>query len=328
LISFRYHIVSLVAVFLALAIGIAAGSTVIKESVVNNLQANVDSVNKRLNDVEKHDRDLTAELAALHQLDKGLSDEGARQFLVNRLFDRPVLVVSVDGVDGDALGAMRTDLKVAGARVAAVLRLNSKLALDNPDDQKSLAAIIGSGTDADSTRGALVDRLAALVLRASATTTTGSTTTTGEVAAPPVSPLLSLLVDLDKHGFVSLSALVDDPTTLRGPLTTIVLSGAGAKLDDAQVVVPFLRKVATGPHPLVLAAEANPAGGAVTRGSFVGPIRADIGLRGRVATVDDMESFAGRAAAVLSLVDLEQGHVGHYGIATDADRLLPSPTTP
>ena len=84
MISFRYHLVSLVAIFLALAIGITAGSTVIKESVVDNLRANVDSVNKRLNEVEKRDKDLTAEVNGLHQLDKGLGDEGARQFLANR----------------------------------------------------------------------------------------------------------------------------------------------------------------------------------------------------------------------------------------------------
>jgi len=152
-ISFRYHLVSLVAIFLALAIGITAGSTVIKESVVDNLRANVDSVNKRLNEVEKRDKDLTAELSAMHQLDKGLGDEGARQFLANRLTGRAVLLLSVEGIDADTLAGLRGDLKVAGSRLAATVRLNDKLALTSPDDVASLSALMGTPADPGVARG-------------------------------------------------------------------------------------------------------------------------------------------------------------------------------
>ena len=166
MISFRYHVISIVAVFLALAIGITAGSSVIKQSVVDNLRANVDSVNKRLNEVEKRDKDLTAELSAMHQLDKGLGDEGARQFLTSRLAGRVVLLLSVDGIDADTLAGLRGDLKVAGARLAATVRLNDKLTLASPDDVKSLSTLMGTAADPEVARGALVDHLEALVEQA------------------------------------------------------------------------------------------------------------------------------------------------------------------
>ena len=47
MISLRYHIVSLVAVFLALALGIVVGSTVLQEGTVSALRATSQEVRQR-----------------------------------------------------------------------------------------------------------------------------------------------------------------------------------------------------------------------------------------------------------------------------------------
>ena len=60
MINFRYHLVSLVAVFLALAIGIIAGSTVIKESILDQTQQNLDNAEKNLKDLEDSNNKLKA----------------------------------------------------------------------------------------------------------------------------------------------------------------------------------------------------------------------------------------------------------------------------
>ena len=46
MINFRFHLVSLIAVFLALGLGILVGSTVIDQKIVNRLDTEIDSVRK------------------------------------------------------------------------------------------------------------------------------------------------------------------------------------------------------------------------------------------------------------------------------------------
>ena len=48
MINIRYHVYSLVAVFLALAIGVAAGSTVVQRSVVDNLRSTQGRIEQNL----------------------------------------------------------------------------------------------------------------------------------------------------------------------------------------------------------------------------------------------------------------------------------------
>ncbi len=60
------------------------------------------------------------------------------------------------------------------------------------------------------------------------------------------------------------------------------------------------------------------------RARFIGPLRAEgKELDDRISTVNNIEDFKGRVAAVLALVDLGVGRVGHYGIGSSADRLVP-----
>ena len=46
MINFRFHLVSLIAVFLALGLGILVGSTVVDQGIVNRLDAEISSVRK------------------------------------------------------------------------------------------------------------------------------------------------------------------------------------------------------------------------------------------------------------------------------------------
>ncbi|MFN2589454.1 MAG: copper transporter, partial [Actinomycetota bacterium] len=43
MISFRYHVVTIVAVFLALIIGVLLGTTVVKQSVIDDLRRRADT---------------------------------------------------------------------------------------------------------------------------------------------------------------------------------------------------------------------------------------------------------------------------------------------
>jgi hypothetical protein len=105
----------------------------------------------------------------------------------------------------------------------------------------------------------------------------------------------------------------------------VVISGAGAQIDDDQVTIPLVGQLGQA-HAAVLAAEAGqdtPGG----RGVFVGRLRDNGQVASKVSTVDDLESFMGQTASVLALVDLGVAKVGHYGVGPAAQRLLPAPPT-
>jgi Copper transport outer membrane protein, MctB len=351
-INFRYHLVSLVAVFLALAIGIVAGSTVIKESILDQTQQNLDNAEKNLKQLEDSNNRLKAENDQLKARDDALDANVAAELLQQRLTGVPVLLVKVDGVDGHSADMLRTSVSDAGAQVAGVVTVTDRLALTAPADVARLRDLLGT-TDLDPTalRAELAAHLATLVTGVSdsqparlgdsagrATTQTPTTVTpestdepTTTTTTPPTASmqastrLRQFLGDLDDAGFAKFSDKPDGAATMDlSGLRLAVMSGGGAKLDNGMFLYPFLQRLGAGVDPATVAVEATPDGATIERGSFVGPIRDDASLRDRVSTVDDAEWFVGWAASVLALAGLDNGVVGHYGVGKGADGLLPS----
>jgi Copper transport outer membrane protein, MctB len=339
MINFRYHLVSLVAVFLALAIGIVAGSTVIKESILDQTQQNLDRAEKNLKDLEDTNTALRAELDQLNRRDQALDRAGV-DFLQNRLVGVPVMLVKVDGVDDDAVTALRQAVDAAGAEYAGTVTLTDRLGLSAPADVGALQTVLGAATlDPNVLRADLAARLANLLTsvadsrpaigaRAAVNGSDPATTTT---TLPPTGSMLAsiklreLLGDLHDAGFVKLGDRPDDADTADlAAMRLIVVSGAGAKVDNATFVYPFLQRMIGGAEPSTLAVEATKQGSEVERGSFVNAIRNDGSLSEHVSTVDDAEWFVGRAAAVMALQDLVNGTVGHYGVGEGASGLLPT----
>jgi hypothetical protein len=342
MINFRYHLVSLVAVFLALAIGIVAGSTVIKESILDQTQQNLDNAERNLKALEDSNAKLKAELDELNSRDDALDKSGAADFLQNRLLSVPVLIVAVDGVDDTALTRLRQSIAAAGADVAGVVSFTDRLGLTSPADVSKLATVVDSElTDPTSLRLAVAARFSTLVSavadsqpnRVAAAVGAGValdplTSTSASSASPSMlasNALRAFLGNLQDAGFAKIADEPDNAESadLSG-LRLTVMSGDGAKLDNAAFVYPFLQRMVGGATPSTLAVEATRDGSNVSRGSFVGPILNDGNLRDHVSTVDDAEWFVGRAAAVMALHDLVSGAVGHYGVGDGASDLLPS----
>ena len=91
MVTFRFHLLSLTAVFLALAVGIAIGATVVD-------QATVDALQKRLDNFEHTERENARLRGQVGDWER-FSEEAADEFVEGRLNQHPVLVVTVQGVD-------------------------------------------------------------------------------------------------------------------------------------------------------------------------------------------------------------------------------------
>ncbi len=319
MISFRYHVISLVAVFLALAIGVTAGTAVIKTAVLDDTQKRLEQVSKELADQQ----DRNNQLDDLRQHEKALSDQGPEQLLRNRLASVDVLIVEVDGVDERSANALRDTMLAAGAQLDGVLRLNAKLALDNPDDVAQLQSLLASTGNAGELSTDAATRLAVLLRQGLPGQEATSTTTTTAVGHQP-DDLRGYLGQLATAGFVNFTSRNDVRRVDGSALRIVVVSGPGAKLKGSRFVKSLLDNLGQTPRSNTVAVEASATDATERRGVFVDSIRNDSTLRNRISTVDDAELFVGRAAVTIALADAGSGEVGHYGVESNADRLLPS----
>jgi hypothetical protein len=304
MVSFRFHLVSLTAVFLALAIGIAMGATVVDRATVSLLENRLDTVKRHSDETNQQNDQLRADATRWNQFAAQAGD----RLLKGRLTGVPVIVVMLEGSDKASLDAMRASLVAAGATLQGTLWLNAKLALRSNDDTTQLRELI----DAASARPADLRRLVASSVAAALTST---------AALPP----LAALVDKGCARVEAAGGATIGPAGLAtaGGRYVVVADGKAAAPNNelAQPLVDELTRLAPA---RVVAAEAGHdarGGDPAVRAQFVGLIRGESGIK--ASTVDDLDLFVGRVAVVFALQELGEGRVGHYGVGPGAARLLP-----
>jgi hypothetical protein len=308
-IDFRYHIVSLIAVFLALGIGVVMGTTVIERAIVSRLEGQLDGLNEEVKAERSDRRAAEDELAVWDRF----ANEGLPFFVGGRLDDRTVVVVAAEGVDESLIEAMATVMRQAGATVPAALVLTSKLDLREQTAREQLALIVGAP---DTTTRTLWEYTATnLATRVGDAKLPGEeqTRVTDEVQR-------TLLGRLEQDGFLQIRR-VDDPTGpadgIVPPQALVALLGANelrVPLND--FYLPFTFDVATGGR--AVAGQAT-----VADPRFVGAVRRDQAAAVSMSTVDNIDVAIGEFAAVVALQQAESGIYGAYGIGPGATSLVP-----
>ena len=306
MVNFRFHLVSLTAVFLALAVGIGLGATVVDQATVEALQRRLDGVSQRVDRTDRENERLERELARWSQF----SEEAGNEAVEGRLAGIPVMVVGVQGTDRRSVEALQASLIASGARFHGTLWLTSKLRLQRAEDTVALASILAAPFRApDPVRQAAVDRLAA-----SLSGQDGVAVVTGLVNAA--------FADVEAPaGDAALLAAVGSPD-----LRVVVVSSPEAEVPNDQLAVPLAAQLARGARGRVMAAEpGREAQGRepAQRAVFVGPLRQDAAVSALLSTVDNLEDFRGRFATVYALRDLGRGKVGHYGVGPRVTGLVP-----
>jgi hypothetical protein len=306
-INFRFHLVSIVAVFLALAVGVVMGYGVLGQPTVDTLQDRIDVVEANAEERRVENDELRAEL----DRQSAAMEEASPFSVTDRVTNVPAVVVAVRGIDEDAVNRVVELARRGGADAPGVIWLEPKWALESRDDIADLAGVLG--VPAPGKRAPLrTDALDALVTRLAAGAPQSGTDT------------LRALADA---GFVTLDGVGNDapaPAALGGPGTRATLAtGAAASVPARLLVGPITRVAVDEDLPLV-AAEVFPDGTEdADRGDTLGAIRDDDALDAEVSTVDDLERVEGAVATVLALADLGRGVVGHYGIGEGMERQLP-----
>ena len=118
----RYHLISLISVFLALAIGILLGVAMADRGVVSDrMQAEITSIQQQL-DQQQREIDKQDEQIAQQEL---LLERMSQAMIVDRLQGENVALVAGPYADPDVSGAVQGDLSEAGANITTVETLEA-----------------------------------------------------------------------------------------------------------------------------------------------------------------------------------------------------------
>lgn len=310
MIDFRYHLISIIAVMLSLALGILVGSGFIAGRLFEDLEARVDSVS-RSND---RLRSLGDELRG--QLEE--RDEFARAVLPHlvdqQLRGEALVVIVFDGTDGAMTSSIEQELEHADAEVHGTLRLSDRFRLEGVADREQLALILRSVLSSGDELRAEMGR--AVGVRAAASAAAPSR----PAPLPDVARLHAIVDELEDAGFVSASFESEERYIPPGASFVIVGGSNDEPPFPAQeMALPLVTALAEG-GAAVLVAEPSASTWDLVSAVRQEPQSADI-----VATVDSAETIAGRVAVVLALAAADRGDPGHYGTNPGASGLLPPP---
>jgi hypothetical protein len=303
MISFRYHVVSVAAVFLALAVGVVLGASGVSEQLLG-------AVVIRSEDLSGQVRDLTAQRDGLATAQRGADEFAARigpAAVRGLLPGRGVTVVSVGGDPGDR-DAVVSLIGAAGGKVTGEVDLTPAVVDPARADQlRELTAQLlptGAQLPAATDTGTLAGGLLGGVLL-------------GPGAKPDARD--AVLAGLTAAGFVV-------PGTPPAPADLVVVLTGGALdgVDASESAAVTARLAAQLDRSGAGAVLAGRAGSADATGA-VGVARADTGVSAGLSTVDDVDSGSGRVSTVLALREQLDGRAGLYGDAgTAADGASPT----
>ena len=142
MISFRYHIVTIIAVFLALAIGLLGGAAFVQPALQEQLQEQTDRLRNDLDDRTQQIGDLRDQMAALN----GFADSVMPYLTTGKLTGTPVVLVTQTGVEDEVLAQAQSALSDAGARILTTVSATDQLVSQDPTTQEQLATIVGEPT--------------------------------------------------------------------------------------------------------------------------------------------------------------------------------------
>jgi len=308
-IDFRYHLVSIIAVFLALAIGIVVGSTALQPVVEHGLQKNESLLTKRIEQVTKNNTALSQALAA----DQAFAQAAEGRLLGHLLTGQDVVMVTAPGQSGQVVSGLTTALHTAGATITGTVALQPAFFDDSDSTEAKLSQ--------------LAQQLAATAGLTISAQHDGDAVSAQEAAAQVIAAAIATKTDPAALTAAQSQAILGG-FAAAGYLQVSVTGGAATNLPPAGlaiVVAPATPPSTTDASPanlalLAVADQLQAAGhGTVLAGSLAGsgPGSAidEATGGGKVATVDEADSATGQIMTVQALSILLSGHPpASYGV--------------
>ncbi|HEY0240819.1 MAG TPA: copper transporter [Friedmanniella sp.] len=308
MINFRYHIVSLMAVFLALAVGIAVGVSLSP------------SLDKGILDQAGQDRDqvtaLRTELTRRDNLDTYRStydQRTAQAVLAGKMTEDRVALVVMPDAPSAVVTAVADAVAQAGGRVVSQVKVNQEVfdatQADTVDAAVAALDVIGL-TDQMSP----ATKVGWCLSRAIAARSAGPRDTDAKTVGRTLAAAGLADVREDDEDTAQLVIVITAATPAASQAPTADVITAHVQLDVG------LRDQSTDHIPVVVAGP-NSAG---LDGTDVGAVRTSSPASGELSTVDVADLPSGVVTTVLAGKEQLLGQQGHYGALARADDALPT----
>jgi hypothetical protein len=316
LIDFRYYLVSIVSIFLALAVGIVLGAGPLQGDIGTRLTEQITALRAEKtqlrNDLDTANRDATARDTFATAL--------APAAMKDRLSGKTVALVVAPGVDADLVKNATTALIAAGAKVGSTVTLSdawadpTKSALRN-----SVASPFATWATAPVGAGS-PDQLAATVLAQAILGGTANSTVrlTAQASAALTGLKAGNLISTSPDQIVPSSSVV----FLSGPVKGSSQADTDARLSE---YVQLVRSLDAGGSGVVVVAKSNTSD-ATKSADLVAAVRKNSDAPKAISTVDDADLPMGQGTLILALAEQYAGGAGQYGLAGDAKAVLPDLT--
>lgn len=316
MVDFRYHLVTIIAIFLALAVGVVVGTTALNGPVLDGLRSSNSGLISDKRALESDVRALQGDVDTADQFTRALYGD----LLAGELTDERVLLVTAPDADERIAEQLTTAIEAAGGSVTGELALQAELL--------------------DPTQSQLVDDLVASVVPAGVELPEGSAVNRAavELAAallvPPRGDAINRTAAQEVVSAFEEAGLVqmDEAGDQLEPATLAVLIAAPASQEpddeaadrDTRVVLDGLLAVASvldaGSSGAVLAGPST----SVLQGGLLRALRADGDRDAEISSVDNAERAVGQVAVVLALAEQLEGRAGRYGGGQGATAPVPT----
>jgi hypothetical protein len=320
-IDFRYHLVSIVSVFLALAIGIVLGSTELQGPAYNLLDKTTSKLQNELGQVSSQ-RDAAQQQAAEGEM-YAQSVEPA--VLHGLLTGQRLLIVTEPGAQSSVVSGISSAALAAGASITGQLNLATKFfdtsgTTQDSLNQTTLDVAQAAGLQLDSS--ATYQQQAAEVIASEILAKADASSTTGKPPAGQAIEASTVLQAYAASQFLSTTGQPANSATLVVVVTpqNPPADGSADQLD--QVLVPLVTELAAKSSATVVVGSSAGSGA----GSPIAVLRSN-NVSSQVSTVDDADLVSGQTVAMQALaVGLAGGKAGSYGFtANGASAIAPSP---
>jgi outer membrane murein-binding lipoprotein Lpp len=300
-ISLRTHAISLAAVFLALAVGVALGSGLLSNTLLSGLRDDKQQLQNQINSLTDDKNALNEKLNAAGEFDAQMSPRILRQTLA----DKSVVVFRTPDAKDDDVDALSRMVGQAGATVTGTVGLTQEF-VDANSAEKLLSVvnspIVPAGAQLSTTsvdQGSQAGDLLGIALLVNKDP---------KVAVVDDAQRDSVLAALRDTGFITYG------TGRIGPANTALIITGGGLSDGAGNQGATVARLAAGLAPHGAGTVVAGRDGCASGTAAVAVTRSDAGLSGAVSTVDDVDAESGRLTTVLALGDLiTGGRPGQYG---------------
>lgn len=320
MIDFRYHLVSIVAVFLALAIGIVLGSTELQGPAYNLLDKTTSKLQNELGQVSSQ-RDTAQQQATEGEM---YAQAVEPTVLHDLLTGQRLLIVTEPGAQSSVVSGISSAALAAGASITGQINLATKFfdssgTAQDSLNQTTLDVAQAAGLQLDSS--ATYQQQAAQVI-ASEILDKAAAPSGGKPPADQVTEASTMLQAYAASQFLSTTGQPASPATLVVVVTPQNPPSDGSADQLDQVLIPLVTELAAKSSATVVVGSSAGSGA----GSPIAVLRSN-NVSSQVSTVDNADLVAGQTVAMQALaVGLAGGKAGSYGFtANGASAIAPSP---